>query len=75
MDGTDKDLGWEDVGTGGRGVAGRSAPGAAAQEGNISDAVTSAMMNQFARELTSSLATKSLKTVFTCLYHAVCQVL
>ena len=37
------------MGTGGR-VAGRSA------EGNISDAVTSAMMNQFARELTSSLA-------------------
>ncbi|CAK9003836.1 unnamed protein product [Durusdinium trenchii] len=59
MDGTDKDLGWEDVGTGGaRGVAGRAstAPSGApeAQGQNISDAVTSAMMNQFARELTSS---------------------
>mmetsp|Transcript_42320 Transcript_42320/g.78828 ORF Transcript_42320/g.78828 Transcript_42320/m.78828 type:complete len:318 (-) Transcript_42320:175-1128(-) len=60
MDGTDKDLGWEDVGT--RGVpggnipssAGRAHPGSQTEAPNISDAVTSAMMNQFARELTSS---------------------
>ncbi|CAJ1452967.1 unnamed protein product [Effrenium voratum] len=54
MDGTDKDLGWEDVGTGRGGsmASGQAATGRA--EANISDAVTSAMMNQFARELTSS---------------------
>eukprot|EP00435_Cladocopium_sp_Y103_P035555 s868_g9.t1 len=52
MDGTDKDLGWEDVG--GRGVAGRPAVGGSLEGNNISDAVTSAMMNQFARELTTN---------------------
>lgn len=52
MDGTDKDLGWEDVG--GRGVAGRPAVGGSIEGNNISDAVTSAMMNQFARELTTN---------------------
>eukprot|EP00439_Symbiodinium_sp_Y106_P080722 s1629_g19.t1 len=58
MDGTDKDLGWEDVGARGGApggnMAGRSGLPGKVEAPNISDAVTSAMMNQFARELTSS---------------------
>jgi len=50
MDGLDRDLGWEDVGQGeknreGGAIAGQAGP-------DIHDAVTSAMVNHFARELT-----------------------
>ncbi|CAE8602614.1 unnamed protein product, partial [Polarella glacialis] len=60
MDGTEKDLGWEDIGPNG-GPQLRGAPSSAVSgtmgsmpEVGIGDAVTSAMVNHFAREFTSS---------------------